>query len=105
MPEVLDTQLRAILSVRPHGQCRIMVPMVSSVAEIEAVREKVEALRVELGIAAPVEVGIMMDRGNPAVAAGIDGLQAGRDFAQAGTALTRSRRLAGWNPSPSSLRR
>lgn len=107
MPETLDAQLRAILSVRPHGQCRIMAPMVSSAAEIAAVRGRVDALRVELGITAAVELGIMvetpaaavtsatlarhadflsigtndltqyalaMDRGNPAVAAGIDGL-------------------------------
>ncbi len=107
MPEMLDAQLRAILSVRPHGQCRIMVPMVSSAAEIVAVRGRVDALKDELGITAAVEVGIMvetpaaavasatlarhadflsigtndltqyalaMDRGNPAVAAGIDGL-------------------------------
>jgi phosphoenolpyruvate-protein phosphotransferase len=107
MPEILETQLRAILSVRPVGQCRIMIPMVASVDEITAVRSVVERLRGELGIAEPVEVGIMvetpaaavtsatlaahadflsigtndltqyalaMDRGNPAVAGGIDGL-------------------------------
>lgn len=107
MPDVLDAQLRAILSVTPHGQCRIMVPMVASVAELQAVRARVEAIRAEMGIAHPIEVGIMvetpaaavtagmlarhadflsigtndltqyalaMDRGNPAVAAGIDGL-------------------------------
>ncbi|MFD1034475.1 phosphoenolpyruvate--protein phosphotransferase [Sphingomonas hankookensis] len=107
MPEILETQLRAILSVRPVGQCRIMIPMVASVDEITAVRQVVEQLRGELGIAERVEVGIMvetpaaavtsatlaahadflsigtndltqyalaMDRGNPAVAGGIDGL-------------------------------
>lgn len=107
MPEILETQLRAILSVRPVGQCRIMIPMVASVDEITAVRVVVERLRGELGIFEPVEVGIMvetpaaavtsatlaahadflsigtndltqyalaMDRGNPAVAGGIDGL-------------------------------
>lgn len=106
MPQVLDDQLRAILSVQPAGQCRIMVPMVASVAELLAVRSRVEALAAEMGVARP-EVGIMvetpaaavtaatlarhadflsigtndltqyalaMDRGNPAVAAGIDGL-------------------------------
>ncbi len=106
MPQVLDDQLRAILSVEPAGQCRIMVPMVASVAELLAVRARVETLAAEMG-ARPPEVGIMvetpaaavtaatlarhadflsigtndltqyalaMDRGNPAVAAGIDGL-------------------------------
>lgn len=107
MPDVLDQQLRAILSVTPHGQCRIMVPMVASAAEVLAVRARVDAIRTEMGIAVPVEVGIMvetpaaavtaatlarhadflsigtndltqyalaMDRGNPSVAPGIDGL-------------------------------
>ena len=107
MPDILDAQLRAILSVRPVGQCRIMIPMVASVDEITAVRAVVERLRGELGIVEPVEVGIMvetpaaavtsatlaahadflsigtndltqyalaMDRGNPAVAGGVDGL-------------------------------
>ncbi|MEP9400318.1 phosphoenolpyruvate--protein phosphotransferase [Sphingomonas sp. VNH70] len=107
MPEILEAQLRAILSVRPVGQCRIMIPMVASVAEIVAVRGEVDRLRAELGIAERIEVGIMvetpaaavtaatlgahadflsigtndltqyalaMDRGNPAVAGGIDGL-------------------------------
>lgn len=107
MPDLLDQQLRAILSVAPVGQCRIMVPMVASVEEIRAVRARVDALRRDMGIAGPVPVGIMvetpaaaataatlarhadflsvgtndltqyalaMDRGNPAVAAGVDGL-------------------------------
>ncbi len=106
-PEILDAQLRAILSVVPQGRCRIMVPMVASVAELDAVKAAVERLRDTLGIAAPIAVGAMvetpaaalcadllasraaflsigsndltqyalaMDRGNPAVAAGIDGL-------------------------------
>lgn len=107
MPDILEAQLRAILSVQPVGQCRIMVPMVASVDEITAVRVMVDRLRAELGIADRVEVGIMvetpaaavtsatlaahadflsigtndltqyalaMDRGNPAVAGGVDGL-------------------------------
>ncbi|MGN7159347.1 phosphoenolpyruvate--protein phosphotransferase [Sphingomonas sp. SAFR-052] len=107
MPDILETQLRGILSVRPVGQCRIMIPMVASVAEIAAVRAVVDRLRADLGITERVEIGIMvetpaaavtaatlaahadflsigtndltqyalaMDRGNPAVAPGIDGL-------------------------------
>ena len=37
-PDLLRTQLAAILRVTPAGQCRIMMPMVSSVAELKAVR-------------------------------------------------------------------
>ncbi|EZP57232.1 phosphoenolpyruvate--protein phosphotransferase [Sphingomonas sp. RIT328] len=105
-PEVLDTQLRAILAVPEIDRVRIMVPMVASVAELIAVRAALDRLRDELGID-PVPLGAMvetpaaaatadliaahadflsigsndltqyvlaMDRGNPAVASGIDGL-------------------------------
>lgn len=105
-PEVLDAQLRAILSVPDVARCRIMVPMVASADEMIAVRAALDALRDELGVG-PVQLGAMvetpaaaatadliaahsdflsigsndltqyvlaMDRGNPALAAGIDGL-------------------------------
>lgn len=106
-PAVLQTQLRAILRVAPVGQCRIMVPMISDIAELRAVRIALDEARQALGIDARVELGIMvetpaaaltadilapecdflsigsndlaqyvlaMDRGNTAVAAGVDGL-------------------------------
>ena len=83
MPEILETQLRAILSVRPVGQCRIMIPMVASVDEIPAVRAVVERLRGELGIFEPVEVGIMVE--TPAAAVTSATLAAHADFLSIGT--------------------
>lgn len=109
-PELMRTQIRAILRVKPYGVTRIMVPMVASVSEMVAVRAMVEEERQALGRAEPIEIGAMieipaaavaarqlaevcdffsigtndltqyalaMDRGNPAVAAGVDALHPG----------------------------
>ncbi|WP_237153856.1 phosphoenolpyruvate--protein phosphotransferase [Oryzibacter oryziterrae] len=109
-PDMLRTQIRAILRVKPYGVTRIMVPMVASVSEMVAVRAMVEQERQAIGRSEPIEVGAMieipaaavaarqlaevcdffsvgtndltqyalaMDRGNPAVAAGVDALHPG----------------------------
>lgn len=106
-PQMLMTQLRAILRVTPAGQCRIMVPMVASPDELAAVRRMLDEARRDMGVETPVQLGVMIetpaaavtadliaeqadflsigtndltqyvlarDRGNPAVAADIDGL-------------------------------
>ncbi len=82
-PALLETQLRAILRVEPAGQCRIMIPMVASVDELRQVRAIVERLRGEIGIATPVEVGVMIE--TPAAAMTADLLAAEADFLSIGT--------------------
>ncbi len=109
-PDLLRVQIRAILRVKPYGVARVMVPMVSSVSEMQAVRTLVDEEMKALGRVEPIEIGAMievpaaavaarqlaevcdffsvgtndltqyalaMDRGNPAVAAGVDALHPG----------------------------
>ncbi|KQT34637.1 hypothetical protein ASG29_00200 [Sphingomonas sp. Leaf412] len=102
-PSLLETQLAAIVDATDTGPCRIMVPMVTGADEMAAVRAALDRVRgartVALGamietpaaaIAADLiaaecdflsigsndltQYALAMDRGNPAVAAGVDGL-------------------------------
>ena len=82
-PDVLATQLRAILRVRPQGQCRILVPMVASLAELRTVRVMVEAARAATGHDAPIQVGVMVE--TPAAAVTADLLAVEADFLSIGT--------------------
>jgi len=82
-PDLLRQQVRAILRVTPHGQCRIMAPMVASLAELEAVRAMVDEVRAELGYNEPVAVGVMIETPAAAVTADIIGARA--DFLSIGT--------------------
>ncbi len=82
-PDLLRSQVRAILRVAPTDQCRIMVPMVASVAELLAVRAVVDEARAQLGREAPVEVGIMVE--TPAAAVTADLLAQHADFLSVGT--------------------
>ena len=81
--ELLETQIRAVLRVRPSRQCRIMIPMVTSVEEIRRVRAIVDRLRAELEIEETVEIGAMVE--TPAAAATADLLAAEADFLSIGT--------------------
>jgi len=82
-PPLLRTQLRAILGVRPLEQCRILLPMITEVAEVEAVRAVLDQLRAELGLRQPIEVGVMIE--TPASAVLAERLLAVADFLSIGT--------------------
>jgi phosphoenolpyruvate-protein phosphotransferase len=82
-PDLLREQVSAILRVEPHGQCRIMVPMVVSLDELLEVRAVVDEVRGELGYVTPVQVGVMIE--TPAAAVTADLIAADADFLSIGT--------------------
>lgn len=82
-PDLLRTQLRAILRVQPAGQCRILVPMITDLAEIAAVRRILDEAKRELGFTAPVQVGVMIE--TPASALMAERLAREVDFLSIGT--------------------
>jgi multiphosphoryl transfer protein len=59
-PDLLRTQLRAILRSASAGKLRVMFPMVGRLEEIRAAKAILEAERQQLGIG-PIEVGIMIE--------------------------------------------
>jgi len=82
-PDLLATQLRAILRGIPPAQCRIMVPMIASLDELRQVRRIVDEARADLGIAHPLPLGVMIE--TPAAAITADILAAEADFFSIGT--------------------
>jgi phosphocarrier protein FPr/phosphocarrier protein len=82
-PDLLRIQLRAILRVRPTGQCRILLPMITDVGEIRAVRTMLEELRREEGYLEPIAVGAMIE--TPASAVMADRIAREADFLSVGT--------------------
>ena len=82
-PEILQSQLQAMLAVRPAGQLRIMIPMISAVGELRQVRDLLNRLAQAAGSEQLPELGIMVE--TPAAAATADLLAAEADFLSIGT--------------------
>jgi phosphoenolpyruvate-protein phosphotransferase len=82
-PDLLRTQLRAILGVRPAGRCRIMVPMVASLDELLDVRRLLDEVRAELRHDGAVPLGVMIE--TPAAAVTSELIAAEADFLSIGT--------------------
>jgi phosphoenolpyruvate-protein kinase (PTS system EI component) len=60
-PDVLGTQLRAMLRVAADHPVKVMLPMVATLSEIEAARDALAQARNDTGIDAPLEFGIMVE--------------------------------------------
>jgi phosphocarrier protein FPr/phosphocarrier protein len=82
-PELLKTQIRAILRVKPYGQCKILLPMIATLTDLRQVRKVIDEEMVALGRTAPIEVGIMVEV--PSAALISSRLAAEADFFSVGT--------------------
>jgi phosphocarrier protein FPr len=60
-PELLATQLRAILRVAAEHPLKVMFPMVATVAELRAALASLDEARAQTGVDAPLEIGIMVE--------------------------------------------
>jgi multiphosphoryl transfer protein len=79
-PDLLETQIRALL--RTGGPCRVLLPMITDVAEVRTVRRVLDEQRAQLGVSA-LPLGVMIE--TPAAALLADQLAAEVDFLSIGT--------------------
>ncbi|MBI4376628.1 MAG: phosphoenolpyruvate--protein phosphotransferase [Elusimicrobia bacterium] len=87
-PDLFKTQLRAILRAALKGHAKILIPMVSSIGEIQAVRRLLAQAQVELqseGMETPkkIELGIMVEI--PSAAMMLEAFLSLIDFVSIGT--------------------
>ncbi|WP_419307919.1 phosphoenolpyruvate--protein phosphotransferase [Chromohalobacter israelensis] len=81
--ELLDSQLRALVALEPLDSLRIMLPMVSGVGELRALRQRLETLASELGVSRLPQLGVMIEVPSAALCA--SRLAAEADFLSIGT--------------------
>ncbi len=82
-PELLRTQLRAILRGVPGPQCRIMLPMVVERGELTATRALLDEAATSVGRGDPIPLGVMIE--TPAAALLAENIAEEADFLSIGT--------------------
>jgi phosphotransferase system enzyme I (PtsI) len=87
-PDLFSTQLRALLRASVHGRLRILIPMLSHMHELHAVRDAIDSAKKELDAAGMqysdnIELGAMVEI--PAIAIAIEPFLKSLDFVSIGT--------------------
>jgi phosphoenolpyruvate-protein phosphotransferase len=70
-PNLMRTQLRAALRVRPFGIMRLLIPMITDLSEILAVRQVIDELAAELTLEDRVALGAMIETPSAALTAAV----------------------------------
>jgi multiphosphoryl transfer protein len=70
-PALMHTQLRAAMRVKPRGIVRLLIPMVTDLAEVLTVRSAVEEVAREMGLAGRIAIGAMIETPAAALTAAI----------------------------------
>jgi multiphosphoryl transfer protein len=70
-PDLMRTQLRAALRVQPFGVMRLLIPMITDLSEILAVRGVIDELTAELKLEGRVSLGAMIETPSAALTAAV----------------------------------
>jgi phosphocarrier protein len=69
-PDVVDGQLRALLQSSTAGHLRLLLPMIGDLADLRAMRRRIEAAAAAVALPALPEIGIMIEVPSAALVAG-----------------------------------